>query len=71
MISKELRTKLEKIPCTLKDGGTFQYLSEDKKGNVKMKCLKCAERGLSNIITVTITPKKTTKSKKTSGLNKC
>ncbi len=58
MISKETREQLEKLPCTLKDGGFFQYLSEDKKGNVKMKCPKCAERGISNIIKVEITKKK-------------
>ncbi len=58
MISKELRDELEKIPCTLKDGGFFQYLSEDKKGNIKMKCPKCTKKGLSNIITVQVTPKK-------------
>ena len=58
MISKEVIDQLEKIPCTLKDGGFFQYLSEDKKGNIKLKCPKCAKKGLSNIIKVQVTPKK-------------
>ena len=58
MISKEVREQLEKIPCTLKDGGKFQYLSENKKGNiVQMKCPKCQKKGISNIIKVEIKPK--------------
>jgi hypothetical protein len=55
MISKELRDELEKTPCTLNDGGFFQYLSENKKGDIiTMKCQKCQERGLSNIIKVEV-----------------
>jgi len=55
MISKELRDELEKTPCILNDGGFFQYLSENKKGNVvKMKCPECQKRGLSNIIKVEV-----------------
>ena len=64
MISKELRTELEKIPCTLKDGGNFQYLSENKNGSIKMKCPECQKRGLSNIITVNIKAQKSTKPSK-------
>ena len=56
MITKELRTELEKIPCTLKDGGTFQYLSETKK-EVTMKCPVCSKRRISNIIKVNVTSK--------------
>ena len=69
MISKEVRTQLEKIPCTLKDKATFQYLSEDKKGNIKMKCPKCAEQGTSNIITVTVKPKKSTQAEQKSSVS--
>lgn len=54
MISKETRNELEKIPCTLRDGCKFQYLSEDKKGNIKMKCPRCEAKGISNIISVKV-----------------
>ena len=58
MISKKARDKLEKIPCTLRCGGKFQYVSETKKGVIKMKCPKCEKKGLSNIITLIIKLKK-------------
>lgn len=59
LISKELREELEKIPCTLKCGSNFQFLSQDSKGNIKMKCLGCSKKGLSNIISITVKPKRT------------
>lgn len=57
MISKGLRDQLEKIECTLKCGSHFQYISENSKGDIKMKCPGCDKNGLSNIITVQVKKK--------------
>jgi len=57
MITKEERDQIEKIPCTLKDGGFFQYVSENKKGDIKLKCPVCEKSGISNIIIVNINKK--------------
>jgi len=56
MIKKELRDKLEEIDCTLKCGGKFQYVSDNKKGDVKMVCPKCKEKGLTNEIVLQVKP---------------
>lgn len=60
MSETEVRKVLEKIPCLIHGKETKQLIINynHKTGNWKIKCEKCAEQGISNILTGTSKKKK-------------